>query len=117
MMFDRDKDGLEAHGDLQSCRSSPGVREWMRLLAVCARSTEERSAHFVANLPKTTLTEKAEILPAAFNHGQVGVSRASRAMASFRSPWAHFLTAAPGLPSSDSSSSTLSKSLASRKFR
>src|SRR5215471_16223998 len=43
MLFDRDKDGLEAHGDLQSCRSSPGVREWMdgasrRLRAINGRA-------------------------------------------------------------------------------
>jgi hypothetical protein len=29
MLFDRDKNGLESHGDLQSCRTSPGVRASM----------------------------------------------------------------------------------------
>src|SRR6266576_2209881 len=29
MLFDRDKNGLETHGNLQSCRSSPGVRTSM----------------------------------------------------------------------------------------
>src|SRR5262249_38082322 len=118
MLFDRDKNGLETHGDLQSRRSPPGVRASMGEACRHLRTINERTiGTFVANLPKPTLPEKAEILAAAFKHGRVrlkptfsGHSLSSRLLP-------HFLTAAPGLPSSDSSSSTLSKSLASRKLR
>src|SRR5262249_35298499 len=114
----RDKDGLEAHGDLQSCRSSPGVREWMdeasrRLRAINGRAI----GTFCCELAKDYSNRKSRDFACGLQ------SRAGRRKPSPSShgvlsePWAHFLTAAPGLPSSDSSSSTLSKSLASRKFR